>query len=239
MDKPKDGNSAYVWLPDLDASQSIPDNVTRYVEGQGRHNGVYAYDSLRKGLPALLYKIENPGHLDVLMKRIEAMKSSGPMQTRAIPATAASGVAAKESKVIPAAINYPDELLDQTHPEGAKRQVIVNAYERCAEARDKCIAYYHAVCQVCWLNFIDKYGEIGRDFIHVHHLKPLSEVGGAYRVHPIEDLQPVCPNCHAMLHRTNPPMKIKDLREIVKGIAEARSKIGHTTAPVPITSLTG
>ncbi len=36
---------------------------------------------------------------------------------------------------------------------------------------------------------------MGEGFIHVHHLKPLSEVGYEYRVDPIRDLRPVCPNC--------------------------------------------
>ena len=45
------------------------------------------------------------------------------------------------------------------------------------------------------------YGEIGKDFIHVHHLIPLNEIGKEYIVDYKNDLIPVCPNCHAMLHR--------------------------------------
>ena len=55
------------------------------------------------------------------------------------------------------------------------------------------------------------YGEIGADFIEVHHLKPLSQSAGAYDLDPIEDLRPVCSNCHSMLHRRQPPLSIEDL----------------------------
>jgi hypothetical protein len=36
--------------------------------------------------------------------------------------------------------------------------------------------------------------------IHVHHLRPQSSIGKRYRVNPIADLRPVCPNCHMVLH---------------------------------------
>ena len=42
---------------------------------------------------------------------------------------------------------------------------------------------------------------MGKDFIHVHHIIPLNEIKEEYTVDPIKDLVPVCPNCHAMLHR--------------------------------------
>ncbi len=38
-------------------------------------------------------------------------------------------------------------------------------------------------------------------FIHVHHLKPQSSRGGEYEIDPVLDLVPVCPNCHAVMHR--------------------------------------
>jgi 5-methylcytosine-specific restriction protein A len=45
----------------------------------------------------------------------------------------------------------------------------------------------------------------------VHHLRPLAEIGAEYVLDPEVDLRPVCPNCHAMLHRTRPPMSIEAL----------------------------
>ncbi|HBI00952.1 MAG TPA: HNH endonuclease, partial [Flavobacterium sp.] len=68
----------------------------------------------------------------------------------------------------------------------------------------------------CELNFEETYGNMGYKFIHVHHLTPVSTVGKEYKVNPVEDLRPVCPNCHAMLHRRNPPLTIEELREIIE-----------------------
>lgn len=99
--------------------------------------------------------------------------------------------------------------------EGMLRRIVVNAYERNKEARELCIKAYGSVCSVCLLNFKTKYGELGEGFIHVHHLKPISEIGKSYEVNPIEDLRPVCPNCHAMLHRSVPMLTIEELRDIV------------------------
>lgn len=101
-----------------------------------------------------------------------------------------------------------------TYNEGAKKQITVNAIERNGKARKACIAHYGAICAVCELDFGQVYGELGEGFIHVHHRVPISEVGEEYTVDPIKDLIPVCPNCHAMIHRVNPPKEIDELRQI-------------------------
>jgi 5-methylcytosine-specific restriction protein A len=56
-------------------------------------------------------------------------------------------------------------------------------------------------CEVpsCGFDFEKQYGEIGRGFAHVHHLRPLAEVAGPIETR-LEDLAVVCPNCHAMIH---------------------------------------
>ncbi len=64
-------------------------------------------------------------------------------------------------------------------------------------------------------NFRKYYGPTGKNFIHVHHLKPLSEVKDEYEVNPEEDLRPVCPNCHAMLHKKNPLYEIEELKKLI------------------------
>ena len=108
---------------------------------------------------------------------------------------------------------YPDEI-DNTDSlfEGIKKTITVNSYERNPLARAKCIEYYGAQCVVCNFDFGKKYGDIGQGFIHVHHLTQLSDIKGGYEVNPIKDLRPVCPNCHAMLHRKKPPYTIEELK---------------------------
>jgi 5-methylcytosine-specific restriction protein A len=99
--------------------------------------------------------------------------------------------------------------------EGASRQVTLNIYERNPDARRRCIEHYGCLCSVCSFDFERTYGVLGRDFIHVHHLKPLSEIRQEYIVDPVADLRPICPNCHAMIHRGTEALRIEDLREVV------------------------
>lgn len=96
---------------------------------------------------------------------------------------------------------FPDEVdPSATHPEGAVLRVLVNKYERSREARDQCIQAYGHACWVCGFDFAEVYGDEFAGYIHVHHLRPLSEIGREYQVDPIEDLRPLCPNCHAAIH---------------------------------------
>ena len=112
---------------------------------------------------------------------------------------------------------YADDVPDDgTYLEGSVRLTRVNAYERSRDARLACIAHYGATCNVCDLDFKNRYGPIGADFIHVHHEVPISSIGVGYRVDPIRDLKPVCPNCHAMLHRQDPPLSLAQLRAMLR-----------------------
>lgn len=106
----------------------------------------------------------------------------------------------------------PDELEGRELMEGAAKTVTVNAYERNPAARAKCLAHHGYTCAVCEFNFASVYGELGKNYIHVHHVVPLSEVEGEYVVDPIRDLVPVCPNCHAMIHVTRPCLSIEQLK---------------------------
>ncbi len=100
--------------------------------------------------------------------------------------------------------------------EGAKKQIYVNSYERNRGARDQCVKHYGAQCIICQFDFEKMYGEVGRDIIHVHHLKPLSDIGKKYRVDPIKDLRPVCPNCHVIIHNKNPPYSIDEVMAMIR-----------------------
>lgn len=87
-----------------------------------------------------------------------------------------------------------------TLKEGAKKQILVNSYERNYKARQICIEHYGCACLVCGFDFGKFYGNEFEGKIHVHHLKAVSEINEEYEVDPINDLIPVCPNCHLALH---------------------------------------
>ncbi|MBJ8450620.1 HNH endonuclease [Acinetobacter bereziniae] len=112
--------------------------------------------------------------------------------------------------------DYPDEANTQskTFPEGAKQTVLVNKYERNTEARAKCLEIHGTRCKVCDMSFAETYGFFANDFIHVHHITPLHQILESYEVNPETDLIPVCPNCHAMLHKTEKgiPMTVERLK---------------------------
>jgi hypothetical protein len=93
----------------------------------------------------------------------------------------------------------------ETYQEGEECSYFANRYERDPKARAACIDYYKPICWVCRTDLGELYGAFMSGFIHVHHIVPLSQIGRAYEVHPLNDLRPVCPNCHAALHRKGAP----------------------------------
>jgi 5-methylcytosine-specific restriction protein A len=108
---------------------------------------------------------------------------------------------------------FPGELpKGPKYIEGSVSKVLVNRYERDLGARRACLESHGPSCKVCGIVFVDRYGEIGKDFIEVHHLRSISSIGKEYCVDPIQDLVPVCPNCHSMLHTKVPPLSIKELK---------------------------
>lgn len=109
----------------------------------------------------------------------------------------------------------PEEVQDfeNQYLEGTKSIVTVNSYERNPEAREKCIEHFGCCCAVCGFDFEEYYGVLGANYIHVHHMIPLNEIKQKYSVNPITDLVPVCPNCHAMIHRGRKTILIEELKE--------------------------
>ena len=65
------------------------------------------------------------------------------------------------------------------------------------------------------MRFGDRYGETMKDLIHVHHLVPLSAIGVTYQIDPINDLLPVCPNCHAVIHLGGGCRGIEEVRRLI------------------------
>lgn len=90
------------------------------------------------------------------------------------------------------------------------------AYERDPKLRAMCINHYGCKCYICGFDFKEHYGELGNNFIEVHHLTPLSELKKEHVTSPVEGMIPLCSNCHSMVHRTNPPVEVEKLKAIFK-----------------------
>ncbi len=108
---------------------------------------------------------------------------------------------------------FPDEVVeDESFLEGKTRSVKINVYERNPIARQQCIDHYECKCFICEFDFEKVYGELGKFFIHVHHLIEISSIGSEYSINPITDLRPVCPNCHTMIHKRKPAYSIDEVK---------------------------
>lgn len=97
------------------------------------------------------------------------------------------------------------------YTEGKVREITSKTYDRSALARQVCIEYHGYDCAVCGFNFEEFYGLIGINYIEVHHLKQIADIGKEYQIDPINDLRPVCANCHRMLHKIRPSLSIQEL----------------------------
>lgn len=100
-------------------------------------------------------------------------------------------------------------------PEGAKIRTEVNRYERSKDNREAAIAFHGIACLACNVRMADIYGKIADRFIHIHHTKSLSQTG-KYTPDIETDLIPLCPNCHSVVHLTDPPMTLEELKRIIE-----------------------
>ena len=116
------------------------------------------------------------------------------------------------------AVSDNNDLELKGYPEGATCNIKANRYERDRRNRAAAISIHGTSCKACGMSFGSVYGEIAEGFIEVHHITPISQLGTDYRVEPANDLIPLCANCHAVIHRQQPPLDIEELRAIIQDI---------------------
>lgn len=120
----------------------------------------------------------------------------------------------------------PDAVLpavesdEEAFPEGTIKQRLHFARERnrelVARAKQRFKEQHggRLFCQVCDFDFGARYGPLGEDYIEAHHIVPVSELTDGSMTR-IEDLAMVCANCHRMLHRKRPWLKMNELRQLL------------------------
>jgi len=78
--------------------------------------------------------------------------------------------------------------------ESRLRRAKLDEAKKLNDGRLKCEVPY------CGFDFGERYGAIGEDYAHVHHLEPLSDAPDTGRTVTLDQLAVVCANCHAMIH---------------------------------------
>ncbi|MGB0789113.1 MAG: HNH endonuclease [Marinirhabdus sp.] len=108
--------------------------------------------------------------------------------------------------------------------EGLKKVDQVNVYERSVKLRNYATAHFtkkgHIACACCTFNFENFYGEHGKEFIEIHHAKPIFQYQGEDFENTLKtalkNLVPLCSNCHRMVHKNwSKPIEVQQLIGIV------------------------
>ena len=117
-------------------------------------------------------------------------------------------------------INWDDETAHEEidgYAEGKKKVYYTTKYERNSKNREAAIRIHGTKCMICGFDFEETYGELGKGYIEVHHIKPLSELEEEVVIDPEKDLICVCSNCHRMLHRFKSYIiSVEELKQIVE-----------------------
>lgn len=96
--------------------------------------------------------------------------------------------------------------------EGASKYVTTKSYERSRRLRNAAIEHFSKngiiTCDCCGFEFKSFYGDtFGISCIEIHHLKPIFQYASMSMVQTIEsalnNLLPVCPNCHRVIHKNS------------------------------------
>ena len=98
-------------------------------------------------------------------------------------------------------LNQVREDIYEVHVEGKKIGYYTTRYERSPKNRKAAIEIHGKKCMACGFDFEKVYGPLGKNFIEVHHTKPLSSVDEEVVVDSEKDLVVLCSNCHSMIHR--------------------------------------
>ena len=111
-------------------------------------------------------------------------------------------------------LHTSDEFKHHLHDESRRLVASTQQNVRSKAARDECILLKGCRCNICGFDFRMAYGELGKDYIEVHHITPvgkLSTAEGYEGTSPAKDLIPLCSNCHSMIHRRREPYRPEDI----------------------------
>jgi 5-methylcytosine-specific restriction protein A len=139
------------------------------------------------------------------------------------------GFLAATAKAIRAAVNTPPGIQDsasglidgdEEFPEGAMLQRLHQARERnrklVKQAKELAKQKHGGLhCEVCGFDFKVAYGALGADYIECHHTVPVSELEPGTKT-KLSDVAMLCANCHRMVHRKRPWLRLSDLARLLQ-----------------------
>lgn len=106
---------------------------------------------------------------------------------------------------------FPEgKLVERTHKIRERNSQLIQIAKNNFKAK-----YGKLFCQVCNFDFGEVYGEIGEDFIEGHHTIPVDEMKENHKSKP-EEIAMLCSNCHKMVHRKRPWLKMEQLHSLIK-----------------------
>ncbi|XIH40974.1 hypothetical protein C1N68_14250 [Priestia aryabhattai] len=121
-----------------------------------------------------------------------------------------------DSEVLIEDLDSEEIELYESRAEGTLVTYYGRRYERDPINRKRAIEFHGLSCKVCGFNFEEVYGEPGKDFIEVHHVKLLNTLEKEIVINPERDLVPVCANCHRMIHRRRDNiLTVRELRNLI------------------------
>lgn len=130
----------------------------------------------------------------------------------------------KRQKLKDSLLDYVETIINYTisndeykyHLYDESRSCITSTKQiyRSQAAKSECIRLKGCHCSICGFDFEKMYGELGKDYIEVHHITPigkLSTAEGYEGTDPQNDLIPLCSNCHSMIHRRKEPYRPEEI----------------------------
>lgn len=110
-------------------------------------------------------------------------------------------------------IGFEDVSQDVPELEGTISKALVTKRERSVRNRLLALRIHGYLCGTCGLEPTERFGEALGGILEVHHIEPISLLGEPREYDPTTDLIPLCPNCHRMIHKRNPPLTPGELRK--------------------------
>lgn len=83
-------------------------------------------------------------------------------------------------------------------------------------------SHYGTSCLACGFNFAEFYGDIGDDYIEVHHKRQMAD--DKIRLKTVADVDVLCANCHRMVHRRPVPLTLAELKVLIREQQKPRKR---------------